>query len=42
MKVDFLSIHFKTFTIPSRTKHESFDSFGSQAQIVQLFLIYDL
>jgi len=36
MKVDYLSIHFKTSTIPSRTKHESFDSFGSHAQSLQL------
>jgi hypothetical protein len=34
MKVDYLSIHFKTSTIPSRTKHESFDSFGSHAQLL--------
>lgn len=32
MKVDYLSIHFKNSMIPSRTKHESFDSFGSHAQ----------
>lgn len=40
MKVDYLYIHFfyfKNSMIPSRTKHESFDSFGSHAQ---LFLIY--
>ena len=29
MKVDSLSIHFKMSMISSRTKHESFDSFGS-------------
>lgn len=34
MKVDYLSIHFKTSMIPSRTKHESFDSFGSHAQLL--------
>lgn len=38
MKVDYLSIYFKTSTIPSRTKHESFDSFGSRAQLLQLFM----
>jgi len=32
MKVDYLSIHFRTSMIPSRAKHESFDSFGSRAQ----------
>ena len=35
MKVDYLSINFKTSIIPSRTKHESFDSFGSHAQLLQ-------
>lgn len=34
MKVDYLSIHFKTSMISSRTKHESFDSFGSHAQLL--------
>ena len=34
MKVDYLSIHFKTSMIPSQTKHESFDSFGSHAQLL--------
>lgn len=38
MKVDYLSIHFKTSTIPSRTKHEAFKSFGSRAQLLQLFM----
>lgn len=38
MKVDYLSIHFKTSTIPSRTKHESFDSFGSHAQFIEFLL----
>lgn len=38
MKVDYLSIHFKTFMIPSRTKLESFNSFGSHVQLLQLFL----
>lgn len=33
MKVDFLTIHFTTYIIPSRTKHESFDSFGSHAPL---------
>lgn len=33
MKVDYLSVHFKTSIIPSRTKHEPFDSFGSHAQL---------
>lgn len=36
MKVDYLFIHFKTSMIPSRTKHESFDSFGSHAQLLRL------
>lgn len=36
MKVDYLSIHFKTSIIPSRTKHESFDSFGSHAQLLRV------
>ena len=36
MKVDYLSIHFKNSMIPSRTKHESFDSFGSHAQLLKL------
>ena len=35
MKVDYFSIHFKTSIIPSRTKHESFDSFGSHAQLLK-------
>lgn len=39
MKVDYLSIHFKTSIIPSRTKHESFDSFGSHAQLLQPFTV---
>lgn len=39
MKVDYLSIHFKTSIIPSRTKHESFDSFGSHAQLLQSFTV---
>ena len=34
MKVDSLSIHFKTSMISSRTKHESFDSFGSHTQLL--------
>lgn len=34
MKVDYLSVHFKTSIIPSRTKHESFNSFGSHAQLL--------
>jgi hypothetical protein len=38
MKVDYLSIYFKTSTIPSRTKHEAFKSFGSRAQLLQLFM----
>lgn len=38
MKVDYLSIHFKTLMIPSRTKLESFNSFGSHAQLLQLFM----
>lgn len=38
MKVDYLSIHFKTFMIPSRTKLESFNSFGSHVQLLQLFM----
>jgi len=38
MKVDYLSVHFKTSIIPSRTKHESFDSFGSHAQLFQLLM----
>lgn len=37
MKVDYLSIHLKTSMIPSRTKHEFFDSFGSHTQLLQLF-----
>ena len=39
MKVDYLCIHLKTSIIPSRTKHEFFDSFGSHTQLLQL-LIY--
>lgn len=39
MKVDYLSIHFKTFMIPSRTKLEPFDSFGSHAQLLQFFMV---
>lgn len=39
MKVDYLSIHFKTSMISSRTKHESFDSFGSHAQSLNLWQI---
>jgi len=31
MKVDYFAIKFTTFMISSRTKHESFDSFGSHA-----------
>lgn len=31
MKVDYLAIKFTTFMISSRTKQESFDSFGSHA-----------
>ncbi|PUZ69885.1 hypothetical protein GQ55_2G162100 [Panicum hallii var. hallii] len=31
MKVDYLAIKFTIFMISSRTKHESFDSFGSPA-----------
>lgn len=38
MKVDYLSIHFKTFMIPSRTKREFFNSFGSHAQLLQFFM----
>lgn len=38
MKVDYFFIHFKTFMIPSRTKLESFNSFGSHAQLLQLFM----
>lgn len=38
MKVDYLFIHFKTFMIPSRTKLESFNSFGSHAQLLQLVM----
>ena len=34
MKVDYLAIKFTTFMISSRTKHESFDSFGSHAQLL--------
>lgn len=34
MKVDSLSIHFKMSMISSRTKHESFDSFGSHTQLL--------
>ena len=33
MKVDYLTINFTTSMISSRTKHESFDSFGSHAQL---------
>lgn len=33
MKVDYLTMKFKTFMISSQTKHESFDSFGSPAQL---------
>lgn len=33
MKVDYLSMNLKTFMISSQTKHESFDSFGSHAQL---------
>lgn len=33
MKVDSLAIHFQIFMISSRTKQESFDSFGSHAQL---------
>ena len=36
MKVDYLSVHFKTSIIPSRTEHESFDSFGSHAQLLRV------
>ncbi|EYU41120.1 hypothetical protein MIMGU_mgv11b021666mg, partial [Erythranthe guttata] len=32
-----LSVHFKTSIIPSRTKHESFDLFGSHAQLLRTF-----
>jgi len=39
MKVDYLSIYFKTSIISSRTKHESFDSFGSHAQSLNLWQI---
>lgn len=39
MKVDYLSIHFKNSMIPSRTKHESFDSFGSHAQCKFPYLV---
>jgi len=34
MKVDSLSIHFKMSMISSRTKHESFNSFGSHTQFL--------
>jgi hypothetical protein len=33
MKVDYLTMKFKTFMISSQTKHESFNSFGSHAQL---------
>lgn len=36
MKVDYLTINFATSIISSRTKHESFDSFGSHAQLFYL------
>lgn len=38
MKVDFLTMNFTTYIISSRTKHESFDSFGSHAQLFHLFM----
>ena len=34
MKVDYLAIKFTIFMISSRTKHESFDSFGSHTQLL--------
>ncbi|KAL5063829.1 hypothetical protein RYX36_025566 [Vicia faba] len=34
MRVDSLSIHFKMSMISSRTKHESFNSFGSHTQFL--------
>lgn len=38
MKVDYPSIHLKISMIPSRTKHEFFDSFGSHTQLLQLLM----
>lgn len=41
MKVDYLSIQQqKSSMIPSRTKHEFFDSFGSHAHVFQSFINY--
>lgn len=40
MKLDYISIHFNTFMIPPRTKLESYNLFGSQAQLLQLFGAY--
>ena len=40
MKVDYLAIKFTIFMISSRTKHESFDSFGSPAPF--FLFCYDL
>lgn len=34
MKVDYLPINLKISMISSRTKQESFDSFGSHAQLL--------
>jgi len=34
MKVDYFTMNFKTFMISSQTKHESFNSFGSHAQLL--------
>lgn len=39
MKVDYIFIHFKMCMIPSRTKLEFLNSFGSHAQLLQSFLV---
>ena len=40
MKVDYLAIKFTIFMTSSRTKQESFDSFGSPAPFFSSFAMY--
>lgn len=40
MKVDYLAIKFTIFMISSRTKQESFDSFGSPAPFFSFAMYY--
>ena len=42
MKVDYLAIKFTIFMISSRTKHESFDSFGSPAPFFLFCYVFSL